>query len=234
MNILGIIPARGGSKGIPRKNIIPLAGKPLLYYTCQAALGCQELDRTIINTDDPEIANVGRQFGIDTPFLRPGYLAGDEVTIHPVIMDTLEWLEKSEGYHADVVVLLQPTSPLRTSFHIDTALRMILNSKADTLVSVQRVSHNFSPPSLMLIDDQGHLHPFEEGKMVLRRQEKPTFYARNGPAILIVRRNVLDSGSLYGKTILPFKMSRLESIDIDDMDDLILAELLFNYQKSRK
>ena len=114
MNILGIIPARGGSKGIPRKNIIPLAGKPLLYYTCQAALGCQELDRTIINTDDPEIANVGRQFGVDTPFLRPEYLAGDEVTIHPVIMDTLEWLEKSEGYHADVVVLLQPTSPLRT------------------------------------------------------------------------------------------------------------------------
>ena len=234
MNILGIIPARGGSKGIPRKNIIPFAGKPLLYYTCQAALGSQELGRIIINTDDPEIADLGRQFGIDTPFLRPVHLAGDDITIHPVIMNTLEWLENSEGYYVDMVVLLQPTSPLRTSFHIDSALRMILDSDADTLVSVQKLPHNFSPSSLMKLDDQGFLHPFEEGKMILRRQVKPIYYARNDPAILIVRRNVLDSGRLYGQTILPFKMSRLDSFDIDDMEDLILVELLFNYQKSRK
>jgi len=230
VNILGLIPARGGSKGIPRKNIVPLAGKPLLYYTCQAALDSQELDRTLINTDDPEIADLGRQFGIEAPLLRPAHLAGDDVSIHPVIMHTLEWLDNFEGYHVDIVVLLQPTSPMRTSIHIDSAIQMILNSDADTLVSVQKIPHNFNPSSLMKVDDQGYLHPFKEDKIILRRQEKPTYYARNGPAILIIRRNVLDSGNLYGESILPFEMSRLESIDIDDMDDLILTESLINYQ----
>jgi len=226
VNILGLIPARGGSKAIPGKNIIPLAGKPLLAYTCQAALSSRRLTRVLINTNDREIEKVGRQYGVDTPFFRPDHLAEDETPILPVIVNTLEWLEEEEGYTTDVVVLLQPTSPLRTSVHIDTALRLFLDSDADTLVSVQKVPHHFNPVSLMRLDEEGYLHPYQEGEMILRRQDKPRIYARNGPAILITHRRVIESGRLYGEKILPFEMGQLESIDIDDVDDLLLLEAL--------
>ncbi len=231
MNILGLIPARGGSKAIPRKNIIYLAGKPVLAYTCQAALGSKELTRVLINTNDQEIADVGHQFGVDTPFLRPDYLAEDETLILPVINHTLEWLENDEGYITDMVVLLQPTSPLRTSAHIDSALRTILDSEADTLVSVQELPHHFNPVSLMKLDKQGYLRPYQDEEMILRRQDKPQFYVRNGPAILIVHRHVLDSGRLYGDKVIPFLMGRLESIDIDDISDLTLVEALLYYRQ---
>lgn len=231
MNILGIIPARGGSKGIPRKNIALLAGKPLLSYTCQAALGSLKLNRVILNTDDQEIAELGRNYGVDAPFLRPENLAGDDIPILPVISHTLRWLEKEQGYTTDLIVLLQPTSPFRRSDHIDSALDTYLNSDADTLVSVEEVPHNLTPSSLMKIDEQGYLHPLLEGELVLRRQEKPKVYARNGPSILIVRRSVIDRGHLYGDKVLPFKMSRLASLDIDDQDDLILAESMMRYNQ---
>lgn len=234
MNILGLIPARGGSKAIPRKNIIPVAGKPLLAYTCQAAISSRRLTRVMINTDDQEIADVGNEYGVDTPFLRPNNLAEDETPILPVLNHTLEWLQQGEGYIPDIVVLLQPTSPLRTSEHIDSALNLFLDSNADTLVSVQELPHHFNPTSLMKLDDQGYLLPYQEGEMILRRQNKPEVLARNGPAILIVNRSVLISGRLYGERVLPFKMGRLESIDIDDKDDLIMVEALLHYRQRKK
>ena len=234
MNILGLIPARGGSKTIPRKNIISLYGKPLLAYTCKAALGSQKLTRVILNTDDQEIAEAGRQYGVETPFIRPVDLAGDETPILPVIKNTIEWLEEVEDFFTDMVVLLQPTSPLRTSTHIDTALSLFLDSDADTLVSIQEVPHQNKPVSLMQVDDQGYLRPYQEGEMLLRRQDKPQVYARNGPAILITLRSVLDSGRIYGNKVLPYKMGKLESIDIDDENDLALVEALLHYREAKK
>jgi CMP-N-acetylneuraminic acid synthetase len=226
MNILGLIPARGGSKAIPRKNIFPLAGTPLLGYTCQAATASRVLTRVLLNTDDPEIAEVGRKYGVETPFLRPAQLAEDETPILPVIRHTLGWLDANQDFHTDVVVLLQPTSPLRGARHIDAAVDLLIDSGADTVVSVQEVPHQFNPISVMRLDEQGCLQPYLEGDLVLRRQEKPQVYARNGPAVLVIRRQVVESGRLYGDRVLPLIMNPLDSLDVDDEDDLTLLEAL--------
>ena len=234
MNILGLIPARGGSKAIPRKNIINLAGKPLLAYTCEAALSSQRLTRIILNTDDQEIAAVGRENGVEVPFLRPHHLAVDDALILPVLQHAIQWLAANQGFQTDVLVLLQPTSPLRRAIHIDDAVDLLLGSGADTVVSVQEVPHQYNPVSLMQLDDQGYLKPFLEGEMILRRQDKPRFYARNGPAILALLRRTLDSGRLFGDKVLPYEMGPLESIDIDDQNDLTLVEALIQFEGLNK
>ena len=224
MQILGLIPARGGSKGIPRKNIVPLAGKPLLAYTCEAAMQSRFLTRTLLNTDDPEIAVIGQKYGVEVPFLRPQELAQDETPILPVIQHTLKWLAENDNFLPEAVVLLQPTSPLRSAVHIDEAAQVFQGHSADTVVSVAEVPHQFSPVSLMQINENHQLHPYLEGPMILRRQEKPRVYARNGPAVLIVRREVLLQGKLYGDRIYPYLMDRISSLDIDDVTDLQIAE----------
>ena len=224
MQILGLIPARGGSKGIPHKNITPLAGKPLLAYTCEAALHSRFLTRTLLNTDDPEIAAVGRECGVEVPFLRPPELAQDETPILPVIQHALDWLLEHDNFVPEAVVLLQPTSPLRKSWHIDAAVSLLVDSGADTVVSVVEVPHNFNPVSVMRLDEDGYLTPFMVGPQILRRQDKPRVYARNGPAVLIVRREVLLQGQLYGDRIYPYLMDRISSLDIDDVTDLRIAE----------
>ncbi len=222
--MLGLIPARGGSKAIPKKNITTLAGKPLLAYTCEAALASQRLTRVLLNTDDQEIAEVGRACGVDVPFMRPADLAADDAPILPVIQHTITWLEDHQNFQADIVVLLQPTSPLRKAEHIDAAVDLLVESGADTVVSVVAVPHNFNPVSVMRLDKQGHLIPFEEGQLILRRQAKPQVFARNGPAVLAVRREIIQQGRLYGDVVLPLEMGRIESIDIDDAHDLAVAE----------
>jgi len=234
MKTLGLIPARGGSKAIPRKNIVLLAGKPLLAYTCEAAAGSLKLDRVILSTDDPEIVQVAEKYGVDAPFIRPGNLADDEAPILPVIRHALDWLDEKEGTHYDVIVLLQPTSPLRKSTHIDAAVDMMLSTGADNVVSVTAVPHNFNPVSVMRLDDDGYLQPFLEGDMILRRQDKPLVFARNGPAVLAVRRSVIDSGRLYGDRVLPLEMDPLDSIDVDDESDLILVEALINHRRENE
>ncbi|MBC8496523.1 MAG: acylneuraminate cytidylyltransferase family protein [Chloroflexi bacterium] len=224
MNVLGLISARGGSKSIPKKNISLLNGQPLLAYTCEAALSSQRLTRVLLNTDDPEIAEVGRSCGVEVPFMRPPDLAADDTPILPVIQHALAWLKNQQNFEVEVVVLLQPTSPLRKAEHIDAAVDLLVESGADTVVSVVAVPHNFSPTSVMRLDERGHLTPFEAGPMILRRQDKPKVYARNGPAILAIRREIIEQGRLYGDVVLPLEMSRIESIDIDDGDDLAMAE----------
>ncbi|MCJ7700734.1 MAG: acylneuraminate cytidylyltransferase family protein [Anaerolineales bacterium] len=233
MNILGIIPARGGSKGIPCKNIIPLAGKPLVAYTCEAARGSTKLTRVILNTDSPEIAEVGREYGVDVPFFRPQHLAEDDTPILPVIQHTIGWLENNADFYTDIVVLLQPTSPLRTALHIDTAVELMLDSLADTVVSVIVVPHNFNPVSVMRQDDRGYLTPFLKGELILRRQDKPRVFARNGPAVLIIRRSVIEQGKLYGDKVLPLEMGWVESIDIDNLEDLEQAAFWLKYLEEK-
>jgi len=136
--IVGLIPARGGSKSIPRKNLALVAGRPLLAYTAQAALGAAGLDRVILSTDDGEIAAAGRSLGLDVPFLRPAALAGDEAGMVPVMRHMLDWLAE-EGIAEATLVLLQPTSPLRQARHIDEAVALLLDSGAETVVSVVEV-----------------------------------------------------------------------------------------------
>jgi CMP-N-acetylneuraminic acid synthetase len=227
VNILGFIPARGGSRSIPGKNLVPLAGKPLLAYTCDAALRSKRLTRTILSTDDEEIVRVGKACGVEVPFRRPADLAGDETPMIEVVRHAVGWFTDHEGYSADLVAVLQPTSPLRRAEHIDAAVDRIIETGADTVVSVVEVPHHFNPVSLMRLEE-GRLIPFLNQPMILRRQDKPRVYARNGPAILVVRRELVSGGRLYGDMVLPLEMDPAASVDIDDAADLALAEFYLN------
>jgi CMP-N,N'-diacetyllegionaminic acid synthase len=220
--IIGLIPARGGSKSIPRKNLATLAGRPLLTHTAAAALAARRLDRVLLSTDDEEIAAAGRTLGIEVPFLRPPELAGDTAGMLPVMRHALDFLD-AQGTAAAALVLLQPTSPLRRAEHIDAAVELFLSQGAETVVSVVEVPHQFNPVSVMTMDG-GTLRPFLPGPAILRRQDKPRVVARNGPAILIVGREALRRGTLYGDPTLGYLMSPRDSLDIDEPDDLWLAE----------
>lgn len=220
--VLGLIPARGGSKGIPGKNLVALAGKPLLAYTVEAALAARRLDRVIVSTDDSAIAEAARTLGAEVPFLRPAELAADATPMLPVIEHALDWCA-ANGAPVRMVVLLQPTSPLRRARHIDDALALAENREAETVVSVVAVPHNFAPDSVM-VEEDGRLKPYLDGPMVLRRQEKRRYLARNGPAILAVRGEVIRRGALYGEPTLGYEMDAVSSLDIDEPGDLWLAE----------
>lgn len=224
--VLGLIPARGGSKGIPRKNVAGLGGRPLLAYTCEAALASSTLTRTVLSTDDGAIADVGRACGVEVPFLRPAGLSADETPMIDVVRHALRALEQAEGYRPDVLVLLQPTSPLRRARHIDDAVDLLCASGADSVVTVVPVPHRFSPTSVMRLVE-GRLVAFAEGPAPARRQDKPRLYARNGPAVLAVKRSVvLDQASLYGDDCRPLVMDAESSVDVDEPADLAYAEHL--------
>lgn len=236
-NVLGLIPARGGSKGIPGKNIYPLKGKPLLAYTCEAAIQSKQLQRVILSTDSQEIADVGSKYGVEVPFLRPERYAQDNTPSMDVVLHALDWLQKSENWIPDVVVLLQPTSPLRKAVHIEQALQTFHEKQAETVVSVVKVPHRFSPYTIQKLHN-GSLHDFWEEDVPFdrfRRQDIPELYARNGPAVLITRTEVIQqSKSFYGKKVIPYIMEEKYSIDIDDMSDLQLAEFMLTAEENRK
>jgi CMP-N-acetylneuraminic acid synthetase len=225
MQVLGIIAARGGSKGMPNKNLRLLAGRPLLAYTAGAAQASRRLSRVIVSTDDPAIADAAQALGLDVPFMRPAGLAADDTPMLPVLQHGLAELARA-GFAADAVVLLQPTSPLRRAEHIDAAIDLLESSGADSVVSVTEVPHQFNPVSVLRLDDEARLTPYLAGPLVTRRQDKPRLFARNGPAVLAVRAAVVAGGSLYGNDCRALVMSARESVDIDTVDDLEMVELL--------
>jgi CMP-N-acetylneuraminic acid synthetase len=225
-HVLGIIPARGGSKGIPGKNLMLLAGRPLLAYTADAVKESKRLTRTIVTTDDHRIAECAQSLGMEVPFVRPSSLAGDDVAMLPVLQHALEALQ-TESFSADIVVLLQPTSPLRRGEHIDAAVTWLERAGGDSVVSVVEVPHQFNPTSVMRIDG-GLLTGFLDGPAVTRRQDKPRVYARNGPAVLAVKASVLREGSLYGTRVWPLVMSPEDSLDIDTPWDVRLVECVLS------
>ena len=226
MDILGVIPARGGSKGIRRKNLAPLGGRPLLAHTCDAARGSRTLTRVMVSTDDDEVAAEAMKLGIEVPFLRPAALAGDDTPMLDVLVDLLSTLAGRQSYRPGAVVLLQPTSPFRRAEHIDAAVDAFLGSGADSVVSVVAVPHQFTPSSLMRLDGD-RLVPAQDGPAAVRRQDKPQLFARNGPAVVVIRTSVLlEQRALYGADTRALVMSREDSLDIDDAFDLELAELL--------
>lgn len=225
MSVCGLITARSGSKGIPGKNLANCGGRPLLEWTCIAAVGSTRLDRVLISTDGPEIAAVARACGVEAPFLRPVELATDGAGSLEVIAHALDWLE-SHSEPVTALVLLQPTSPLRTAAHIDAAVTLFLDSGADTVVSVMDVPHRFHPESLM-VETRGHLAPFAIDRIVPRpRQELLKVVARNGPAVLVTKPSVIRSERLYGDDTRPYHMSAKDSVDVDDSHDLRYAEWL--------
>jgi CMP-N,N'-diacetyllegionaminic acid synthase len=219
VQVVGLVPARGGSKGIPRKNLAPLAGKPLLAWTLEATRASTTLDRVVVSTDSDEIATLARELGAEV-LGRPADLAADETPMLDVVRHALRELPAP-----DVLVLLQPTSPLRRAEHVDDAVRLLLESGADTVVSVVEVPHQFRPGSLMALRD-GRLEPLEpESGTHARRQDKPLVYARNGPAVLALRPERLGD-DLYGGDCRPYLMELRDSIDVDGPLELQLAEAL--------
>lgn len=230
---LGVIPARGGSKGIVRKNLRLLNGKPLIAWTIEAALNAIGLDRVIVSTEDEEIAEVSKTYGAEVPFMRPAELAKDNTPTLDVLQHTLYHLAQDESYFPDAIVTLQPTSPMRTSKNIDEALRLFkADFLADCLVSCIKVPHNYHPESIMTLQENGYLKPYSDKKgLPSRRQDKSEIFARNGAAIYITRASNLDK-FIVGGNIIPFIMNDHESIDIDTEDDLIRAEnILVNRNK---
>ena len=209
MKTLGIIPARGGSKGIPKKNIKLLNGKPLIAYTLEAALS-STIDRVVVSTDCQEIAQVAKQFGVEV-FIRPSELAKDSTPTLPVLQHIVNNINET----FDAVVTLQPTSPLRVARHINEAIELFKNDDmADSLVSVVEVPHNYMSEKLMDIKGK-YLVGNSEPK---RRQEVKKMYARNGAAIYITKASRLDK-YIFGGNILPCFMSKINSIDVDDLED---------------
>jgi CMP-N,N'-diacetyllegionaminic acid synthase len=219
MEIVALVPARGGSKGIPRKNLVPLGGRPLVAWTIDAATGSRRVDRTVVSTDDAEIAELARSVGVAV-LDRPSELAADDTPMRAVIDHALGQLGV-----LDVVVLLQPTSPLRRAEHIDQAVELLVDSGADSVVSVVEVPHRYRPGSLMALDGDRLVRL--DGEQSATRQEKPVVYARNGPAILALRPAKLGS-DLYGGDCRPYVMEQRDSVDVDEPFDLELAELLLS------
>jgi CMP-N,N'-diacetyllegionaminic acid synthase len=230
MRTLGVIPARGGSKGLPGKHLRPLGGRPLLAYTADAVRGSTVLTRTVVSTDDAAIASAARALGLEVPFVRPAALAADDTPMLPVLQHALSALGAGNEFGA--MVLLQPTSPLRRSEHIDEAVRLLESSGADSVVSVVEVPHQFSPVSVLRLED-GRLRGFLDGPPVTRRQDKPRVFARNGPAVLAVRASVVAGGSLYGDDVRALVMTAEESVDIDSAVDFEYAAFLLERLKVR-
>lgn len=225
MKLLSIIPARGGSKGIPRKNLAKINGRPLIEYSIKAALDVNQITDLIVSTDDKEIADIARELGAQVPFIRPLELATDQAQSAPVVMHAVEFMEKLKGYKYDAVLMLQPTCPLRKSLHIKKALNIYQSSDCDSLVSVVSVSqHPYRMKKLVgdkLINyiDQG----FENMKP---RQELPEVYIRNGAIYLCSRSVIMDKKVLVGENCYGLVMNDFESVNIDRKLDLVLAETI--------
>lgn len=223
---VGLIPARGGSKGIPRKNIRQLAGKPLIASTIEVALKCPSLDRVIVSTDDQEIAYVSRQYEAEVPFLRPSELAQDDTPDLPVFQHALLWLAGNEGYYPDIVVWLRPTAPLRTVQDVETAIRLLTETGSDCVRSVCEAEHH---PFWMKRLDGDQLLPFAEGideREFYRRQLLPPAYRLNGAVDVTWRRTVMEQGLLYSGDVRGYVMPKERSVDLDSELDFAFAELL--------
>jgi CMP-N,N'-diacetyllegionaminic acid synthase len=222
-NVLGIVPARAGSKGVPGKNIRRLAGRPLIEYTARAAKAAGVLDRVILSTDSEAIADAGRRAGLEAPFLRPEALAQDDTPMLPVLRHVLTTLA-AEGWLADIVVLLQPTSPLRRPEHIVSAVGMLRETGADSVVSVVELPRHLSPDYVMRIED-GMLRPFlPEGARVTRRQDARPAYARDGTVYAFRGATLERFGDIYGGDCRPLLIAAAESLSIDSPDDWDAAE----------
>ncbi len=219
--IVAIVPARGGSKGIPRKNIKSFCGKPLVSYIIRAALKVPQIDRVIVSTEDMEIAEISKKYGAEVPFVRPIELASDDTPTMPVLQHAIKYLEEIENYFPSLIILLYPTSPLLSSDRINEAIEILKKDELDSLISV--------------VEDKGHfwiknkhytrLYP----KIVKNRQYVDPLYRENGGIYLFTRNLIMEKNKITGGNVGFIIMENNESIDIDTNEDFEFAE--FQYKK---
>lgn len=224
--VMAIIPARGGSKKVPRKNAAPLAGKPLIAWTIETSLACQCIDRVVVSTEDAPIANIAREYGAEVPFMRPTELSLDDTADLPVCRHAVEWVAKHENYHPDIVVWLRPTCPLRRCQDIQSAVRKLIETKADCVRSVSSVKHH---PYWMKQLRGDRLEPFmndKNEKEYYQRQLLPELYYLNGVVDVVWTENVLENESLFSGDMRAYVMPPEYSEDIDTEFDFVIVEAM--------
>ena len=219
MTVFALIPARGGSKGIPRKNIKLIAGKPLIVWTIEAALRSSLLSAVVVSTDDPEIADVARRAGAEVPFMRPAKLAQDETPGFDPVLHALDQLPQY-----DSVMLLQPTSPLRTTADIDGCLNLAAEKKSQSVVSVTAADTH--PYWVYRLNTDQTIARFVDAAPIARRQDLPSAFALNGAMYFAHASWLRRSGSFVSAETLAYVMSRENSVDLDTPIDWKFAEML--------
>lgn len=235
-DVVAIIPARGGSKGVPGKNIRPLAGQPLIAHTIKAALQSRNIHRVIVSTDDPKIAEVARRFGAEVPFMRPDEFATDTATSLSVIQHAMGWLAENEAYRAAAIAVLAPTSPLRTVVQIDETIDRLWRSKCDSALTICAVDDH--PYFIYQQEDDGllsELIPLADKP--LRRQDLPPFYTHS-QAVVVSRYGYLRKcGPLQAifnfKSMAGYRIDRDSALDIDTLEDFQRAEKLFRQRQEQ-
>jgi CMP-N,N'-diacetyllegionaminic acid synthase len=224
MRVLSIIPARGGSKGIPFKNIHKLCGKPLISYSIKNALESKLINRVIVSTDDKKIAKISKYYGAEVPFLRPKNLAKDSTSTLDVIKYLLDELNYKEKYIPDIITILQPTTPLRTTISLDKSIRLLIRYKPNIVLGVfQPKSH----PYRSFWKNSKFLTPLRKDFLKFhQRQLRPDCYYPSGSIYTFWNKTIEQYGDMYGPKILPLILNKKESIDIDDPFDLLIANTL--------
>lgn len=228
MRVLGLIPARGGSKGVPRKNAKDLAGKPLVAWTVECALASRRLDRVVLSTDDDEIAEIGSRWGVEVPFRRPAAIAADATPMIDVVVHALDALESMDEPF-DAVCLLQPTSPLRTPDDVDAAISLLESSGADCVFSTLEVPTEHHPDWVFVVDESSNLRLANgEVEPIARRQDlRPAVY-REG-SIYVSRSEVIRTKRfLYGEQVRGLPIDPARSVNIDTVEDWNLAESMLD------
>jgi len=227
MKILGLIPARGGSKGVPNKNIKVLSSKPLIVYSIAAGLESEALTKLVVSTDSAAIAEVSKQYGAAVPFIRPSALATDSSPSIDTVIHAVEYFQERDVLF-DAVCLLQPTCPFRTKADIQAAIQTFTKSGADSLISVREVPHEFNPHWVFEANEAGLLRiATGESEIITRRQALPKAYHRDGAIYLVKTEVLLEKRSLYGAQIAYHLSQNPVHVNIDTMEDWAIAERTF-------
>lgn len=231
-NIIAIIPARGGSKGLPRKNVLPLLGVPLIGYTIEEAKKSKYIKRIVVSTDDNEIAEVSLKYGAEVPFIRPKELSGDNTSTNDVIEHVLNEIETKEGKISDIICLLQCTSPLRNVSDIDNTIEKMIKTNSDSAVSVCEVESN---PYWTNVFNGDKLEYFlKDGKKITRRQDLPKIYEINGAVYVVRTKSFRKYKTLETENMTGYIMEKERSIDIDTIIDFKMAELILTNRKEKE
>jgi len=224
VKILAMIPARGGSKGILHKNIRPFAGKPLIAHTIEAAKGSRRVDRVVVSTDDTKVADIAKECGAEMPILRPAEISGDKRPVTDAVIHMLDYLKDHESYEPTHVLLLQTTSPLRTSRDIDASVELYEKSGADSLVSMCRTEQG-----LFTKDDNGVVETLYDGYASgTNRQSLLPTYKLDGCMIYLIRTDILrEHHSFIAGKLVGYEIPRWRAVDLDDPQDFVVGELIF-------
>jgi len=227
---LAIIPARGGSKGLPGKNIKELCGKPLIAWSIDAALKSKYIDEVVVSTDYQDIADIAKKYGANVPFLRPDELASDTATSFDAVKHTIDFYKNEFQKEFDYIILLEPTSPLREDSDINSAIEKLLNSKATSIVGISKTEDQ-NPAFLVKKDDHDFLYGYENKEMkVVRRQDIEAIYFFEG-TIYISRTDILlNKKTFYHQETIGYDVPKYKSLEIDDMDDFIMVEALMKHK----